>query len=314
MRNAKCVIVICIIVLGASTSVGITMSLATATEERLVVKNAVQVHTGQHEMDSNIIDNPRVPYIGQTTDWYCGQAAMTMLINYHGFNASLEEVLHNLGYGYSFACNKFIPPLERIPYGGYSFINRDFLAGLYNLSYRDYSVFGNQSSDVLWGKYWTRVKEFIANDIPVQTSVDIYSLPYWRNKLNITDNDTHGGHAIVLVGYNESNGTVCYNDPATALLNEEKNGTYVFIQRDVFAGAVRYAQGGNLYVIYVFEKKSTSPPPSHAERFVKAHNQNIQRLAGVSDIFFGLNISELPPLYRVLLSFVFPVGVQAAIA
>ena len=266
--------------------------------------------------DSHIIDNPRVPYVKQTTDFYCGEASITMLINYYGFNASIEEILHNLGCGYSLLHFRFIPGLDRIPYAGLFIyqtlpIDKPFLASLYNLSFHDYSLTGNQSEDILWERYWTKVKELIRNDIPLLTSVDACLLTYWKNKLNITDNETHGAHAIVIVGFNDLNGTVCYNDPATALFDEEKNGTYVFEKQEIFREAVRNAHDVNYYQIWAFKKDSTSPPPSHEERFEKAHERNIKRLEGDFKAYFGVNLSDLPFYYRLLLSVCYPLGINA---
>jgi len=259
----------------------------------------------------HLIDTPRVPYVGQTLDGYCGQACMAMLIDHCGYNASLGEILHNLGYGYSLGYNRILPPYTRVPYSGFFFVDEQFLAGLYNLTYHDYTVYGNQSGQLLWEQYWTRVKELVSNDIPVQTRVDIYSLPYWRQKLNVTDNETHGGHAIVIVGFNESNGTVCYNDPATALLGEQQNGTYVFENISTLATAVKHAQTSGVYAMYCYEKSASFVPSEHQERFEKAHRQNMGRLQGEGYLIWGTNISGLPPVYRVMLSLLFPLGMQA---
>ncbi|KAA0002363.1 MAG: hypothetical protein FE048_03955 [Thermoplasmata archaeon] len=268
--------------------------------------------------DSHIIDNPRVPYVKQTTDVYCGEASITMLINYYGFNATIEEILHNLGYGYSLLHIRFIPGISRIPVGGLGSgslpSNLDFLASLYNLSFYDYSV-RNQPEDILWERYWTKVKKLIKDDIPVLTAVDSCSLTYWKEffkRHNISENETHNcQHAIVIVGYNDSNGTVCYNDPAVAIFDTEENGTYVFEKKEVFKEAVINAYNGSYCKIWVFKKIPDSLPPSHEERFEKAHKRNIKRLKGDFEAYFGFNLSDLPFFYRLYFSICYRLGIDA---
>ena len=268
--------------------------------------------------DSHIIDNPRVPYVKQTTDIYCQEASITMLINYYGFNATIEEILHNLGCGYSLLHIRFIPGISRVPVGGLGYaslpISLDFLASLYNLSFYDYSVW-SQPEDILWERYWTKVKKLIKDDIPVLTAVDSCSLTYWKEffkRHNISENETHNcQHAIVIVGYNDSNGTVCYNDPAVAIFDTEENGTYVFEKEEVFKEAVINAYNGSYYKIWVFKKIPDSLPPSHEERFEKAHKLNIKRLKGDFEAYYGFNLSDLPFFYRLYFSICYRLGIDA---
>jgi len=266
--------------------------------------------------DSHIIDNPRVPYVKQTTDIYCQEASITMLINYYGFNATIEEILHNLGCGYSLFHYRFVP-VPRTPIGGLAIypstsFDTDFLASLYNLSFHDYSI-RNQSEEILWGRYWTKVKELIRNDIPVLTAVDACSLTYWKKffkRHNISENETHNcQHAIVIVGYNDSNGTVCYNDPAVAIFDTEENGTYIFEKKEVFREAVINAHNGSC-LIWAF-KKIPGSPPSHEERFEKAHKRNVKRLKGEFEAYFGFNLSNLPFFYRLYVFLCFRFGIDA---
>ena len=268
--------------------------------------------------DSHIIDDPRVPYVKQTTKVYCVEASVTMLINYYGFNATIEEILHDLGCGYSLACYRFIPSVSRVPFGGlviYSSTPSDmsFLAGLFNLSFHDYSV-RNQSEDILWEMYWTKVKKLIRNDIPVLTAVDARFLTYWKEffkRHNISENETlSGSHAIVIVGYNDSNGTVCYNDPGVGVVDTEENGTYIFEKQEIFKKAVMNWRNESCK-IWVFQKTSGFSPPSHMERFEKAHKRNIRRMKGEFEAYFGFNISDLPFLYRVFSTLCLRFGINA---
>ena len=157
-----------------------------------------------------------------------------MLINYYGVNTTIEEVLHSSGIGYSFAYIRFLT--TRNPMAGAGVcqfpLNTLSTLSLYGLktdpkSYLDPYIKGsNAISDENWENYWSNVKGHIAEDAPILTSVDPFSIPYYREKLNITNTETHGGHAIIVIGYNESNQTVCYNDPGPGIWDEEENGSY----------------------------------------------------------------------------------------
>ena len=265
--------------------------------------------------DSHIIDG--VPYVKQTTDIYCEEASITMLINYYGFNATIEEILHNLGCGYSLLHFRFMP-VPRAPGGGLAMYHDlphdlDFLASLYNLSFHDYSV-RNQSENILWERYWTKVKELIRNDVPVLTAVDARLLRYWKEffrQHNISENETiSGSHAIVIVGYNDSNGTVCYNDPGVAIFDTEENATYIFEKKEVFREAVLSAHNGRCE-IWAFEKRPNFHPPSHEERFEKAHQRNIKRLKGDFESYFGVNLYDLPFLKRLYFFICYRLGIDA---
>lgn len=261
--------------------------------------------------DSHIIEG--VPYVMQTTDIYCEEASITMLINYYGFNATIEEVLHNLGCGYSLLHYRFMP-IPRMASGGLALyrdlpLDLDFLASLYNLSFHDYSV-KNQPDP--WERYWTKVKMLIKSDIPVLTSVNGCLLTYWKEFYNLSGNETYNyQHAIVIVGYNDSNGTVCYNDPAVAIFDTEENATYIFEKQEVFREAVLDAHNGSCE-IWVFKKMDNSLPPSHKERFEKAHQRNIKRLKGDFDAYFGVNLSDLPFLKHLYFSVCYRLGINAA--
>jgi len=232
--------------------------------------------------DGHLIENPRVPYVGQPTEFYCTYACLTMLIQYQGFNASLGEVLHHSGIGYSLLYTRYLAP-ARIPIGGFvicqSSQNTQFLAALYNLSYNFFVPSNRHSNEENWTQYWTQVKKNILNDTPVLTSVDPFSLPYLREKYNISDNTSHNGHGIVLVGFNETNRTICYNDPAAALFHDDVNGTYTYLPIDSFRYAVEDTTGTK-FVVIIFTKSVHFYPPSPVERFKTAHNQNILRMKG----------------------------------
>ena len=237
--------------------------------------------------ESYLIENPRVPYVGQPTEFYCTYACLSMLIQYGGINASLGEVLHHSGIGYSLLYTRYLAP-ARIPSGGYVICqnaqNIQFLATLYNLTPCFFVPSNGHSDKENWTQYWIQVKKNILNDTPVLTSVNPFSLPYLREKYNISDNTSQGGHGIVLVGFNETNRTICYNDPAAALFHDDVNGTYTYLSIDILRHAVENTTGTK-FVVITFTKPMHFYPPSPRERFNTAHNQNILRMKGQFTVY-----------------------------
>ena len=263
--------------------------------------------------DSYIIKDPGVPYVGQGNDSFCALASTAMQIKYLGFNISLPEILHDVGYGYLRTYINIIPGASRLPFGGAGITQMDFsmefLAEIYNVTFRDFSLIRDPNEDSLWDSYYEKIVELINSDMPIQTGVDPYRLTYWNEHLNFS-NETTGGHAIVIVGYNETNNTICYNDPYAAAMNI--SGSYIWDDQDVFRTAVEGMNG--FYKIYVFYKQNHLDKPTRKERFEKAHEWNIQRLEGDYSYYFGFDIdfSDLPFLYRLFLSTCYDLGIHAA--
>ena len=258
---------------------------------------------------SHVIKNPIVPYVGQGNDSYCMYASTTMQIKYFGFNITLPEILHDFGHGYLHLYSRFLPP-SRMPFGGSGLstanFNMELLADGYNLTFNDDSLYRDNTNITLWEEYYTKVKAYISKDIPVQTHLDPYRLTFWNDRFNFS-NETTGGHAVVIVGYNDSNNTICYNDPSAALFNESENGTYIWERNEVFKKAVE--SGGLVYRIWTFEKPSSFNMPTRLERFQKFHEYNIKRLKGDLEYIYGLDIdfSQLPLKYRLLLYFYYEI-------
>lgn len=259
--------------------------------------------------DSHVIDDPKVPYVGQGNDSYCMYASTTMQIKYLGFDITLPEILHDLGHGYLHFYSRFLPP-SRIPFGGSGLstqnFNMDLLADGYNLTFNDDSFSRANTNSSLWEGYYTKVKAHINEDIPVQTHLDPYRLTFWNERFNFS-NDTVGGHAVVIVGYNDTNGSICYNDPSAAIYNESENGTYIWEKNEIFKEAVE--SGTLLYRIWTFEKPTSFTMPTRLNRFQTFHEYNIKRLKGDLKYIYGIDIdfSQLPLKYRVLLYFYYDV-------
>jgi hypothetical protein len=235
-----------------------------------------------------------VLYVSQETGFYCSYAAPTMVFKYYGVNTSLHEVLYNSGIGHSliYINHGFISSYQISSTNS----DRNFLATVYGLYYQIwYPNAAAMTDEDRWEEYWDRVKQNISNDIPVITSVDPYTIPYLKEKLNPPNNQTHYAHGFVLVGFNETNETVCYNDPAAGIWNDDVNGTYVYIPKEIFRDAVQNTTATK-YLIEIFTDQSNSPPLSKDKIFEMAHERNIRKMRGKLEAYSDLKLPLFPKL------------------
>jgi hypothetical protein len=253
---------------------------------------------------SNVIKG--VPYVGQQTDFYCVYAAPAMIFKYYGINTTQYEVLFRSGGGYSLLyCH---PKIKKIPVGcaGSSDweIDRTFLAELYGLNYtEEWLTYMNISKKDIWNEYWNRIKENLSNNIPVLTWTDPTGLTSMREALRKEMNISEGlfslipeifwncfpstvSHMIVLVGYNNSNGTICFNDPGTEVLNRPECGTYAWMNLTDFKNQLKILrlQSDTAYLIGAFQNTS-NPPLNKTDAFEKALIRNIERMKGNRSVY-----------------------------
>ncbi len=245
-----------------------------------------------------------VPYVGQTGP-YCYYASCTMIYKYYGINTNESEVLFTTGAGHSLAYPCTGPDAmknsawTRYPVAGYALSQEsDFICSLYNLSFHEWKPDSNKLSETkIWDQYWLMVKENISNNVPVITCPAptglISSIRVIKNSINIPDKlldfiltlFSGGGHAIVVVGYNETNQSVCFNDPASALVGHPEYGTHAWMSLKNFSKLMKF------YSIRTF-KKTSSDPLNKTNIFEQAHQRNIQRMNGNASaygtcIFYG---------------------------
>ncbi len=280
--------------------------------------NAVSIN------ERHIIED--VPYVSQSrNDLYCNYACCAMLLQYYGINASLKEVLHNTGIGYSLSSRPriFPTPSDDFPYpigfprhfrcwcGQETSLGEEdaeFLAHLYGLSCEYIYPKIVVDEKKCWSEYWERVKNYVLNDIPVSTNVDFTLLPYYINLFNLSGKAYHFSHNIVIVGFDEMKGVVYYHDPLCKAYTKEEDGKYAEISIDVFRKAVYsvhwciwngWEEG---YTTLVF-KKSGEPMPKE-KAFEIAHKRNIERMKGNASAydkqscrenfkFFGINALKM---------------------
>jgi hypothetical protein len=260
-----------------------------------------------------------VPYVCQETDFYCAYACPTMIFCYYGINTSLSEVVFNSGVGYALL---YSPPyIERSPVGcivsckGEN--DRRFLGELYGLSYTQWQADLTTAEPQRWETYWAKAKENISKDVPVITNLDPMNLPSLRNAIRkelgihstlwikisniLWDiSPSYMYHAIVLVGYNEANQTVCYQDPSAGLYGHAEVGTYAWMDLSTLRKALHRLNTDTPYFSYVVETFADTPvaPLDKEQVFLKAHERNLQKMKGDHSVYDSMiteqwNVSHL---------------------
>ena len=179
-----------------------------------------------------------VPYIGQETGIDCGICSFSMLVHYLEKNYGLHDLFyltgsgHALGYDSGTIIKKIIPGLRppMISPGSLECIWRDdweYISNILGVKCNIEYTINIVDEEENWDEYWTRVKTYITNDTPVYTHIDMSVLTY-NKKYNDYPVGSGICHAIVVVGYNETNGTVCINDPGPAYDGRPEEGRYFF--------------------------------------------------------------------------------------
>jgi hypothetical protein len=229
-----------------------------------------------------------------------------MILKYYGLNTELNEVLFNSGVGYSLIYSH--PSLNRFLLSCIATSNwesdREFLAKIYGLSYKQENFYNKSSSgEVLWSKYWKTVKNNLANQTPVLAIVDPIYLKSIRDciktKLNISDNiidkipeffwnfvPCFRNHMIVIIGFNEDNNTICFNDPSTELFGFPNFGKYVWMNLTDFKNSMIFLSKNQPFYSFfygIFEK-SSEMPLNEEERFILSHQRNIELKFGIVQI------------------------------
>jgi len=247
-----------------------------------------------------------VPYVSQETDFYCQFACPTMIFKYYGINTSLHEVLYNSGVGYGMV---YSPPyLKRFPVGCIGsckwYADRSFLATLYGFSYENDRVDDNLPEKERWHEYWERVKQNLTDNIPIITNADPAMLVSMRNSIRkalhisegvwtgLTDHLWEAApsgilHAILLVGFNETNGTVCFHDPAAALWGHPETGTYTWMNLTKFRKAIWRVSLYNPYQAYSIElfTDTLESPLDTTTMFERVYARNIQKIKGDLSVY-----------------------------
>jgi len=262
----------------------------------------VALHTSPVSPTHVITD---VPYVSQETDFFCAFASTTMVLQYYDVNTSLHEVLYNSGSGYSLVYST--PYLPRLPVGiigtGKWTQDRQFLASLYGLHYENWLADQQLSEQDKWGLYWTHLQEHISADTPVITNLNPMVLPSMRDAIRLELGipvrfprintwlwehlPVYLYHAIVIVGVNATDNTVCIHDPAAGIYQHPEQGTYRWMSAEQLRKGNKDLSEFNPWMSYSIELFTNIPeePLNATEIFHQVHPRNLQRLQGKPDVY-----------------------------
>jgi hypothetical protein len=262
------------------TTSGLSNTMALSTNAPSLAKSELQAN--------HVIEG--VPHVAQTEVNYCPYACETMVLNYMGLNTSIDELLFYNGAGYR---HLYVPD-ERLPYMDL-WSRFGFMQSIFGVTEQDWRADNNLSDDERWAQFYTHVKENISNDVPVITMVDPFALPSLRDQFKCSDfiwktMFPPGHHVIVVVGYNDSNQSICYNDPNAGYYGDGRLGTYVWMPQSVFRQAHE-----NVGMYFVITYTQTGTPLSKQDAFDEAFSSNIENLSGGSSSqgwYRGINASE----------------------
>ena len=237
--------------------------------------------------DSYIIKD--VPYVSQETNFFCSYASSTMVFKYYGINLSLEDVLYHTGVGYSTIYRN--KQNFRIPRPGWfncqTSLTYEFISDLYGLSYEPCLVDSDLSDKEQWIKEWTNIKQNISNDIPIVAYVDELVLAADNLGFGIfypllKNSNLIFGHAVTILGYNETNQSICYNDPIYGVYDKSDYGIYRWADVEKFKTSTRRIS--NTMWVHLFIDISEKPVLIE-EAFNRSHKRNIEKLKGNSSIY-----------------------------
>jgi len=268
-----------------------------------------------------------VPLISTETGNDCEMASYAMLYQYLGFNYSYHDLFYLCGAGYSLATQpkhtgyRWEGGMLKYPrYPDVAVPARPFVTPGFEVSHwiKDFEflseIFGYDHNltywteildeDDAWQEYWSRVKSYIDQDKPVWAAVDGCCITWWRENMPIAEEFYQKGlpgpnaHLIVLVGYNESNETVCYNDMCDANIGKygyeyigdpNDTGEYRWMSKATLKEATCSKDKNNQgspyhFQIYaatmVLEENISKDALSKEEAFELAHTRNIKKMQG----------------------------------
>ncbi len=245
--------------------------------------------------NSHLIDD--VPIIGQDTRFYCTISSHTMILNYYGFNLTKYEVFYLMGGGFSllYRSTRYLKPYSSV---GIAFrpSHYEYVASLLNIEFQPFYIDLIQSEDIVWEKIWTCIKENITLNQPVLINLDesvLFSenmgikLPPVIWKLI----PVHADHSVVVVGYNESNNTVCYNDPMYSIFGDEKKGAYIWVNAEILKTSFTKFTKHSPFFPSTYRIKTYKKPEyiqyNKDEIFEQTYNRNIKRLQGDSHYYIS---------------------------
>jgi len=258
--------------------------------------------------NKNLTDLPNYHYIHglnythQIENYFCYLTSYYMIFDYMGINTSIEEIIYYYGMGYSiyYPGENDANLKQRLPVCGRGISMNKLVGQNLGVKQNVWAADLSNSGEEIWQQYWNKVKENISNDIPVCTVIDPLSLPSLRDQFKmpafIWDVIMgEGVHFIVLTAYNESNQTVCYNDPNAGHYGKDCFGDHAWMDIEQFKTACRDEVDPSLrYSVITWKKISERLPVQDA--FNYTHKINLEKLKGNHTAYelCGLNVSQRP--------------------
>lgn len=239
--------------------------------------------------DEHVIQD--VPYFPQTEGYFCYYSCIAMILDFYGLNTSLNEILFLDGLGYS----HYYQEIERLPEEGrYSDISHVFQ--LFGVEQQRWTLEHDQNSDDNWNHYLMRVTENISNNRPVITSANPFSLPSLRSQFKISDKLWNalflpGFHIILLIGYNLTNNTICYQDPNAGFYGENQYGEYAWMPLDEFRKCTEQVVWGNYYVSTLIETSPGLPPQQRFEQTILLNKQKLNGTYAPYNFSHGIEVT-----------------------
>jgi hypothetical protein len=215
------------------------LSIASLSVDRNIIVD-VSVQETSFTMSQDISG---VPYVWQEVNGFCFPSALSMVLQSMGYDLSLYDILAASGAGFSMVSISFDEALTFLPGVMVRQIPWfEFFTDLYGLNMQFYldssTEYGWNAKQILqgWGSDYidysdsasispiTVMRESIDAGYPLAISVDTYYLPVedWDVIRNYVGPLEPGGvgHAIVIVGYNDTAQKVRVYDPGVGLIGD----------------------------------------------------------------------------------------------
>ncbi len=183
-----------------------------------------------------------VPYVWQEINGFCHWAAYSMILQYAGVPVNLYSLSAATGIGFSASYLRYDTNMLFIPGPFYrQMVSTMVINEIYGLnitmsldrtSTDDGSIFADEldimdvefSEITGFDEAFDLLKKTIDSGYPLEIWTDPYYLPVWDydiiRDMGIRYEDTTSGHAVVVVGYNETAGIVHVLDPGVGAFGE----------------------------------------------------------------------------------------------
>jgi hypothetical protein len=197
--------------------------------------NSVPVAHMIHAENSALLAN--VDYIWQEINGFCAWAATTIAMRYAGIEVDLHDVFAISGIGFSFAYINYNDTLLIYPGALYQQLEPTaFMADLYDLNLTAYyssELTGAIEQQQIWESQgisttlldgqsdaFNLMRDSIDEGYPLIISVDPAWLPASDYDILREQGLSGGGHGVVVVGYNDTEGVATIIDPGVGSFGE----------------------------------------------------------------------------------------------